>query len=506
MAIRKKQEVLAGIAKKSVKAGNTHFENEGKPEMDLDSDFGVENNMDVYKLYDPDEIKNPDSISTHTPNDEGDKPATVKAGKKIKAAADDDLPNDSHNVSTIDNEVDPADGYLPQDGDANASESAVASPNVPSNPLEAAADEEEETTEEVEDDSADEVEESDDDQGEDESDLEDFEEEEEDWDEDPAPEDFDLGEDEPVESEEEEEFEDEMPVGTTEAAADDMMDIVDIDGIQDNDVEAMVFAALGQRLMVLKANRVIATMNKKQAAKASCDDIYLSSQFHDAAYEEARRQGLRAGLKHMGFVMAKVNVGQSQVINKRVEARVKTLTAAVRKTGDDKEKCFAQCLAIASVGITRRFFKEEASNELIASLVDQLSRAGVRNGSRIVNAAFAQHGVQYAKAILTVANKLSSMPEEHRAQFANALDMLDENGDFVDADATFEDESVSDFVDAGADEESFEEDDYMPETVTAALANPGREFKGELLTPRRQRGTPLSAHALLTGDEPLTFF
>jgi len=46
----------------------------------------------------------------------------------------------------------------------------------------------------------------------------------------------------------------------------------------------------------------------------------------------------------------------------------------------------------------------------------------------------------------------------------------------------------------------------MPETVTAALANPGREFKGELLTPRRQRGTPLSAHALLTGDEPLTFF
>jgi len=500
MAIRKKQEVLAGIAKKSVKAGNVHFPNEGKEEMELDGDFGVENNMSVYKLFDPDAIENPKSTSTHTPNAEGDKPASVKAGKKVEAAADDDLPNDSHNVATIDNEIDPAEGYLPQDGESEDSESEVLTPNAPANTIEADADED--AVEEVEDDTDDEVEESDD---ESEEEVEDFEEEDEEWDDEdegPAPEDFDLEDGDEIESEEEEEFEDDLPVGTTEAAADDFMDIVDVDGIPDNDVEAMVFASVGSRVLVLKANRVIASMTRKQAAKAACDDIYQTPQFHDAAYEEARRQGLRAGLQHMGFAMAKVNVAQSQVINKRVEARVKTLTAAVRKTSEEKEKCFAQCLAIASVGVTRRFFKDEESQDLLASLVDQLSRAGVRGAQRIVNAAFAQHGVKYAKSILTIANKLSNMPEEHRAQFANALDMLDENGDFVDADATFEDESVADFVDAEADEF---EDEFLPETVTAALANPGREFKGELLTPRRQRGVSLSAHAVLNGDEPLTF-
>lgn len=476
MAIRKK--LVAGLFAST----STHTKNSEGVRQPAKSDTKINTHDEKYKLFDPDVLE---GGASHKPN--------------LEAAVDDDLPNDSHNVSTIDNDVDPAEGYIEQDG-----VDELLTPNAPANQIEAEADDEEVEELEIEDD--DEGEDAlDDEDGEDvgiveadeddeDEDYEDEDEDDEDWDE-PQPEDFDLGEDEVVEEDEGEEIEaeeNELPVGSSDA-----MDLVDIDEVDDTDTDDMVFASVGSRVLVLKANRVIATMGKKQAIRAAAEDIYQSEQFHQAVYQEAKRHGLRAGLKSMGFSLAKVNVAAATVINKRVEARVNALTAAVRRTADSKQKCFAQCLAIASVGISRRFFKD-GNNELQNALIANLQRAGVRDASKIVNSAFAKHGVAYSKSIMTIAQKLADMPDEHRSQFAEALDMLDDDGEFVDADAVFEDEDTADFVDATNDDD-FE--DFVPESITAALSRPGHVSRGVLL----QKSKSLTASAILQSDEPLEF-
>ena len=453
MAIRKK--LVAGFIKAST---STHTKNLD-PVTEVKPDTLLENQDDDFKLFDPDALE---GGSTHT--------------KNLQAAVDDNLPNDSSNVSTIDNDIDPAEGYMNQD--------SLEVVNAPQSTLITAEDEEsEDDTEDSEDEVV-------------EADADDFDEEseEDDWDDEPHPEDFDLDEpSEDTEGEEDIEAEAELPVGSS----DDEMAVVDVDEVDDNDTDDMVFASIGSKVLVIKASRVIASMTKKQAIRAAAEDIYQSEPFHEASYQEAKRHGLRAGLKSMGFSLATVNVASASVINKRVDARVKAVTAAVHRTSDAKNKCFAQSLAIASVGTARRFFKD-ANNDLQNTLIANLQRAGVRDASKIVNAAFAQHGVGYAKSIMTIAQKLSDMPDEHRSQFADALDMLDDEGEFIESDVVFEDDDISDFVDAEVDDL---EDDFVPESITAALASPGHVSRGALL----QKNKSLTASALLQSDTPLQF-
>jgi len=464
MAIRKK--LIAGV----VKASSTHYRNLDNAPAEK-SDTTLVNQDDRYKLYDPDELE---GGRTHKSN--------------LTAAVDDALPNDSVNVGTIDNDIDPAENYL-EDGDQ------LITPGAPAGTLEAADDPEDEDDGDWEDENGEPIEAVDDgvDEAlESEDDFEDEDEEEEEWEDDPQPEDFDLEDTESDEEDEEMEAEmEELPVGNA-----DSMDIVDVDEIPENETEDVIFASVGSKVLVLKGDRVIASMGKKGAVRAAAEGIYQTPQFHEAAYQETQRHGLRAGLKSMGFSMSRINVAGTSVINKRVEARVSAMTAAVRKTADNKQQNFAQCLAIASVGISRRFFKD-SSNELAASLTANLQRAGVRDAQRIINAAFAKHGVSYAKSIITIAQRLQDMPEEHRSQFADALDMLDEDGEFLDADAVFEDEDTSDFVDATADDL----EDFVPESITAALSRPGQQHRGALL----QNNVGLTASAILSSDEPLQF-
>ncbi len=471
MAIRKK--LIAGVRVSA--STSTHNRNLGPaPRLEVD-DTTLKNHDDQYKLYDPDELE---GGSAHKPN--------------LEAAVDDNLPNDSINVSTIDNDIDPAEGYLPNALEEGADTDELVDPGAPQGLLEANEDGELETLVESP------IVGSDEDDDEDDED-----EEEEDWDDEPQPEDFDLEGDEVDEDEEvEEEVEaeadiEELPVGAAET-----MDLVDIDEVSENDTEDLVFASVGSKVLVLKNDRVIASMGRKQAVRAAVGDIYQSEPFHEAAFQEAKRHGLRAGLKSMGFVMAKVNVASSTVLEKRVEARVSAVTAAVRRNADNRTKSFGQCLAIASVGVSRRFFKD-GSNVLQNTLIANLQRAGVRDAQKIVLSAFAQHGVEYAKSIMTIAQKLADMPEEHRSQFAEALDMLDEDGEFVESDVVLEDEDTSDFVDAdlGDDFESELEEDFVPESITAALARPGRVSRGALL----QRTGNLTASAILESSEPLQF-
>lgn len=500
MANRKR--LIAGIQRKTVTASpSTHYPN-GETEPKVKSDTGVLNAQQPEELEDPGEQE---GGSTHTKIE-----ASKKAKPKVKAAADDDLPNDSVNLSTIPNDVDPTQGYdinaeSDDDIDLEFAEDAEIDDGDEIDFGESDEEEgEEEATEEV---TADEIKNS---GGQSEM-LEGELEAEEDWDppldeDDIEQLDEDFVEDdagfngEPAEFAEAEEVEDEQISDDG-----DMLDIVDVDEIPDDDTD-MVFASIGNNLKVIKANRIIASMSRAQAIKAGFADVYLTDQFQDATALEVQRSGLRAGLKDQGFVLAKVNMAQSAVVNRRVEAKVKAQTAAVRRVSNAKDKSFAQCLAIASVGINRKFFKE-AENALATSLIANLQQAGVQNAARVVNSSFSMYGTDYAKSLVTLATKLSEMPEQTRNQFASALDLLDDQGEFIE-ESTVEDVEqfdgpAADFVDAAQDSfEHCEDDDFIPATVTAALSAPARTVRS-----REARAGRISASAaeILYGGKPLQF-
>lgn len=320
---------------------------------------------------------------------------------------------------------------------------------------------------------------------------------------------FEDFEEEPAAEGEPEEVEDEAlgDEGTELANVDDMS-VLDVDGTEDEGDDA-VFATVGTRLHVIKGNRIVASMGKKNAVKAGHEEHYLSDQFQDASLAEFSKFGLRAGLQKMGFILAKINVAKSEVVNKRVEAKSKQVTAAIRRTSSSSNEALGQCLAIAAVGINRQYFKD-TRNELRASLEEELESAGMRGASRLVRRVFASKGIDYAKSILTLANKLVNMPEETRNSFAAALDMTadgeieddeedtfgqDSNPDFQ-AEAEFEEDDGEEFVD------DLEAEDEAPETIHAALSRPIHK-KAEISA--KTAGYSVTAQAILSGRALLPY-
>ncbi|MGF3870418.1 hypothetical protein ACQX80_14390, partial [Staphylococcus aureus] len=131
-----------------------------------------------------------------------------------------------------------------------------------------------------------------------------------------------------------------------EAPGEDDMAIVDIDETPEEDCDDVVFANTGNgTVLALKGKRVIASMDKRAAIKAGAQDMYQSENYAEVTQHEMGRQGLRAGLKSMGFVLATVNVGKAEVLNKRVEAKAKKLTAGLRAVAAEQDESMEQCLA-----------------------------------------------------------------------------------------------------------------------------------------------------------------
>lgn len=294
------------------------------------------------------------------------------------------------------------------------------------------------------------------------------------------------------------------------AGAEDMA-ILDVDGA-DDEGDDVVFANIGTSVKVIKANRIIASMSKKVAVKAGHSDVYLGDQFQEVTSVEMNKHGLRAGLKKMGFVLASVNLGRAEVLNKRVEAKANKLTAAVRSQVVAENKALEQCMAIAAVGVNKGYFKD-TRNELRAALEAELEAAGVRGAKKLVANVFATKGIDYSKSIITVAKKLSALSEDVRNQHAAALDMVGDEGiddesdlmgdsaapDFQSQFAGDEAQDSDDFVD------EFEADDGAPQTVAAALARPAYATRTRSEVSAKATGYSVTAAAILQGKAPFPF-
>lgn len=274
----------------------------------------------------------------------------------------------------------------------------------------------------------------------------------------------------------------------------DSIAVADVDEIPDQvDSEELNFATIANTIHVIRANRIIASIGSGSASKAGVADVYLKPQFQDVVVANVDAKGLRKGLVQSGFVLAKVAIkakATSRVVKAKVEAAVSTKLQALAK----RDKALDQSMAIAAVGINRRFFKD-ANNELRDNLSTELVQAGVRGGQRIVHAMFAKYGVSYAKSIITLAKKISAMPEEMRDQYVEAFDMAEDEDmseDDIEAELDDEEEGMED-----EDEDSFEP---IAASVTAALRSPVRRSAALL---KASGGQSSAVLRILNGNQSL---
>jgi hypothetical protein len=445
------REKLAAVAKaKKIKAGSTHGGNGGNVDIEEQSIDDLENNMDVDTLTDPEDVE---GGSTHF---------SITAKKKIKAD-----PTCEQNVGTLPNDTEPAQGYIENasEGDADFDEQM----DLNEDEVEASLDEE------LENNNAD-------------TPLTAAEGEDEDWD--SPPPDADAMDDD-VESEEEGGEDTAEFVAPEEATADaDEMSIMDVDEMDDADNKDIHFATAGTRVLVIKANRIIASMTEGIATKAGRIDVYLTDQYQEVTASEIAKRGLRRGLKAMGFVEARVKIQKNSVIAALVKKEVTKTTAAVRQVANVKQEALEQSLAIASVGINRGFFQKN-ENVLRAALEEQLIQAGVRNPKRMLTQVFASVGPEYAKQVMQLAQKIAAMPQEARDGYVEALDMTSEDLDEPD----------EDMIPIGAGDDDEEEDFNDVEELSPTMATAGVVMK------RRNKVTAgtysLQASAVLNGDVPL---
>lgn len=438
------------------------------------SEFEVENHQGDMMLIDPEEVGN---VKTHS----ADQPKAPGAPRRVPttAAIVDEQRPAGGKTAQIPNDVDPSAGYLEKEAGMPVINNAAADEDMSYEDVE-----DEDVAAEFEDladlgvTGEDDVDASVDDEFDDlEADAEDISDDSE-FESVGGP---DVAEEEPAP--EVEMDAEPLPFEQDDA---DAIALVDADLVEDEDVDDVAFATMANVVHVLKANRIIASMGPALARKVGMSDVYLSDQFQDVVTATLQRKGLRKGLVQSGFVLSKVKLSAAKATARVVQAKVDAQVNARMEAVARRENAMEQCLAIAAVGINRRFFKG-TENQLKASLETEFQRLGVRGAGNIIRAMFAQHGVSYAKAILSLATKISAMPEEVRDQYASALDLT--NDDDFD-------------VDAGVDEEGDEyvdEEDEVPASVTAALNTPARRQTAALL----KANLSSNAASILSGNSSL---
>lgn len=411
------------------------------------SEYEVENHQKSMMLIDPEDIS---GGNTHS----GAQPKMKGAKRPTYAALIDEQRTPGGKISQIPNDVDPAMGYL---------ETETGMPVIDN--VEASDDSEvEDDFEDMEVESefedladTDEV----DAEFEDEDDPEDVEAEFEDEDDMAtlAGPEVEADEEEAEEEAEEQPLAFENDVDNSEGIA-----IVDADAMADDDSDDMAFATTANAVHAIKGNRIIASMGPSLARKAGMADLYMTEQFQDVVTASVEAKGIRKGLVQSGFVLAKVKLSAAKATAKMVEAKVAARVEAKVASMTRQSEALDQSMAIAAVGINRHFFKD-SENALRASLESEFNRLGVRGSGTVIRAAFAEHGVAYARSIITLAQKLSAMPDEVRNQYASALDLT--------SDEDFED-GVDDEVDADFEDDGEEDYGDTPVSVTAALVTPAR--------------------------------
>lgn len=273
-----------------------------------------------------------------------------------------------------------------------------------------------------------------------------------------ATEDEDTDEDEADDADDSED-DDEKSESEQKPATATQEDVVDVDLVDtvDSDKEAQLSFSLLDGTLVASVNGIpVSTLTKETAGVNS--DVYTKQSFADAVEHSVARMGVSAALQHYGFQHIVVAFPLKKLVEARVAQEMATIKSQETATLDDIKADLQQCLAIASLGLNKNFFKGK-DNALKAGFYEELSNAGVVNPAKVVERVFAHYSESYITTLLATAEELMAKSIDVRNQLAEAVDGINS----VDV----------------ADDDEAEDTDLNNVEVTARLA-------GSTLRPERK--------------------
>ncbi len=231
---------------------------------------------------------------------------------------------------------------------------------------------------------------------------------------------------------------------TSDEALDSLFDVEDGDEMADvaeiEDQSELSFVRSGTRLLAMVGPFVVASLSEKNAGANA--DIMYSPALQRAVRSYAVKKGLRAALTDHAFKPVRVKTLTKAALNNEV----KKIKASVVQQTKASRSVFEESLAIASVGLARNAWKA-TPNPLIASFATVLTDLGMGEGQakKVSARVFRTAGVEYAKALLETADRISNRSAKSRQEFAEMLEMTTETaseeefGDEGDDDLDFSD-------------------------------------------------------------------
>jgi len=224
----------------------------------------------------------------------------------------------------------------------------------------------------------------------------------------------------------------------------------------------VLFASISPNVVVAFANGIQVGHLRKRKETAG---VFGNTSFMQSLEVSVARHGLKKTLSQYGFELTKVRVNRGEAIRQQVAAGLAEEGKKMRKNFEQSSKVFQQCMAIAASGMTRDVFADKG-NPLKSSLFDALSGLGVRNPSRVIQAAFSEAGDEYHKVLLEIATDLMQKPEDVRNQLAKSLcDLKPLVGD--------------DEQDSIASNDGDGDDDDMPEDDVTMSGTDGDDDEGD---------------------------
>lgn len=203
------------------------------------------------------------------------------------------------------------------------------------------------------------------------------------------------------------------------------IDLLESTEVEDTDQIEVAFSSAVNRAPqwnLSVAGAVIATLKQDQVKgplSTMASDSFTKQKFATAV-RTALGSSVIKNAKALGFVGTKL---KSPVAN-HVKAKVEAAVAGITKSMQAKERTlsadFREALVVVAAGLNRGFFAA-VPHPMRTSVYTALSDARIPGAARIANAAFAEKGEDYAKALVQLASEHLAKPAEARSEIAKSI-------------------------------------------------------------------------------------
>lgn len=263
--------------------------------------------------------------------------------------------------------------------------------------------------------------------------------------------------------------------------------LMDSLGLDDTTESLSLMSVASGTVIAMKGIHTVAYANAKTAGKNA--DILERPAFEKALLISASSVGMRKALAQLGFAPVKVKPVDAAVVSREVVQAKSQFLADQSK----KQQVFTDSMALAAVGLSRNLWRG-TENPLRAALEAKFVDLGVRNPKAVTSKLLSANGLAYSKTIVAIATKLAAMSATARKEYAEMLDLVEDDPSTATADETLN-------IDAEADGENIDDAADDIDNVTARFQTPA------LLLPRKQTAgvTHRTASAVLAGTAPLKF-